>query len=700
MLVYLYNHDINEIKEDLPFLKMEHEADYTGTNLIYGGYKATPITMMHYCEHCNSTIVGHWEYVNKYLRIAEVWSESFRKDFDGKILDDDLHNELRRKIARDSNKWSKYYPYGGTEVKVNVTYISTKKKNDIDDFCWDLIHNDIGEVIRFEFNEKRKKKIEPLLTISPKIIQYRKEIETFFSMTKCPICGKAFKKEPNRHVYFCGDSSATKDLYKNLCKVFPKHLFESHEEYEEFNPNEVPQEYHNFNDETTFIHMGRLASSSKFMNYKNKVHIYYFDLSSLDTMIAYFNHFTQSQINESANLKINNTVDEFNVKPMNKVFNKNSFDTDNLKNYLNYICQLESNVFSVTERLKELYLVHEESEKDASASHLILAMNIRNKLNKTKEDYAKAENIKPETFVSIEDFAFDYPDKPVEPEMPEQPTLKTPGLFNKKKIEAANNLLTQEYQAKLTAYNAEMELYSEELRKYNRKVEELEQKQNEMYSAKLAKKERNRQVRLDKLKERIQDLENTINEIENNASDIVTQEKIKNELIETEIKEAEKTLSETYKALNELYSYDVIFSKYRNFVAVSTFYEYLSSGRCTTLEGADGAYNIYESEIRANMMISQLSQVITSLDKIQQNQFVIYSAIQESNRNLAKLNNSMNSAVSALNSIDITTKNMNSTMEKIAEHTAISAYNSSVTAFYSKKNAELTNALGYMIALS
>ena len=98
------------------------------------------------------------------------------------------------------------------------------------------------------------------------------------------------------------------------------------------------------------------------------------------------------------------------------------------------------------------------------------------------------------------------------------------------------------------------------------------------------------------------------------------------------------------------------------------------------MEGADGAYNIYESEIRANQMISQLSQVIDSLDKIQQNQYVICSAIQESNRNLAQLNRSMNSAVSALNDINVTTKNMNSTMEKISEHAAVAAYNSSVAA--------------------
>ena len=48
-------------------------------------------------------------------------------------------------------------------------------------------------------------------------------------------------------------------------------------------------------------------------------------------------------------------------------------------------------------------------------------------------------------------------------------------------------------------------------------------------------------------------------------------------------------------------------------IAIASFYEYLMAGRCTSLEGTGGAYNLYENEIRMNQIISQLDTVITSL---------------------------------------------------------------------------------------
>lgn len=60
------------------------------------------------------------------------------------------------------------------------------------------------------------------------------------------------------------------------------------------------------------------------------------------------------------------------------------------------------------------------------------------------------------------------------------------------------------------------------------------------------------------------------------------------------------------KSLDSLYEMGIIYPKYRNLVAVSTIYEYLSSGRCDRLDGPDGAYNLYEMELRQNIVIGQL----------------------------------------------------------------------------------------------
>ena len=37
--------------------------------------------------------------------------------------------------------------------------------------------------------------------------------------------------------------------------------------------------------------------------------------------------------------------------------------------------------------------------------------------------------------------------------------------------------------------------------------------------------------------------------------------------------------------------------------AMCTMYEYFVTGRCDKLSGADGAYNLYETEVRQNIII-------------------------------------------------------------------------------------------------
>lgn len=119
----------------------------------------------------------------------------------------------------------------------------------------------------------------------------------------------------------------------------------------------------------------------------------------------------------------------------------------------------------------------------------------------------------------------------------------------------------------------------------------------------------------------------------------------KKALIDEEISEAEETLKKTIQAKKELYSCNVIYGKYRNFVALSSFYEYLMSGRCMSLEGPNGAYNIYEAEIRANQIISQLSDVLNSLEQIKSSQYMAYSQLRAINSKLSNLSEKMDIAL-------------------------------------------------------
>lgn len=90
-------------------------------------------------------------------------------------------------------------------------------------------------------------------------------------------------------------------------------------------------------------------------------------------------------------------------------------------------------------------------------------------------------------------------------------------------------------------------------------------------------------------------------------------------------------LSTLENALEQLYSENVIFPKYRNLVAITAINEYLLSGRCDKLEGPDGAYNLYEMELRQNIIIAQLSSIIDNLEQIRSNQYSLYEELQKSN---------------------------------------------------------------------
>lgn len=95
--------------------------------------------------------------------------------------------------------------------------------------------------------------------------------------------------------------------------------------------------------------------------------------------------------------------------------------------------------------------------------------------------------------------------------------------------------------------------------------------------------------------------------------------------------EFDDTLSLLEQALEKHYAQGVLFPKYRNFVAVSAIAEYLSSGRCDKLEGADGAYNLYEMELRQNIVIGQLSTIISNIEQIKNNQYTLYQELTKSN---------------------------------------------------------------------
>lgn len=118
---------------------------------------------------------------------------------------------------------------------------------------------------------------------------------------------------------------------------------------------------------------------------------------------------------------------------------------------------------------------------------------------------------------------------------------------------------------------------------------------------------------------------------------------------------------DTELALKKVYSIDIIYPKYRNFVAMSSIYEYFDSGRCTTLAEA---YNLYETEVRMNRIIEKLDIIISKLDEIKQNQYYMYNAIKSLQPKIERLTSSV--------------KNCAEHLDRIEANTAVTAYTTEI----------------------
>lgn len=126
--------------------------------------------------------------------------------------------------------------------------------------------------------------------------------------------------------------------------------------------------------------------------------------------------------------------------------------------------------------------------------------------------------------------------------------------------------------------------------------------------------------------------------------------RLENECVELVVNPRENAIL----LLDKVYLRNIIFPKYRNFAAIAQIYEYLLSGRCTQLEGPNGAYNLYESELRQNVIISELNEI---------------------NNQLSRLTHSMHTMCGAIRTTNSLLSNINSTWGRIGSNRALTDYN-------------------------
>ena len=93
--------------------------------------------------------------------------------------------------------------------------------------------------------------------------------------------------------------------------------------------------------------------------------------------------------------------------------------------------------------------------------------------------------------------------------------------------------------------------------------------------------------------------------------------------------------------LNELYDMDIIFPKYRNFIAISSIYEYFASSRVEKLEGVNGAYNLYENDMKNNIIV-KLSDINKNYEKIKNSQYCMYVMLNNIYYSISSVNDSLN----------------------------------------------------------
>ena len=383
-------------------------------------------------------------------------------------------------------------------------------------------------------------------------------------------------------------------------------------------------------------------------------------------------------------------------------------DSVNIAEYIDHWINMEMGIRYNSELLYNLLLNQRKQGRLARYERYGLLKKFElNLKRKALEQSQLAERFKlDDTKPDIEAFNLEKPQKKdIEKPFIAPPEYKKPSIFNKSKVLAENERIKQNYLIQVDKANKEYEnavkdseeKYESELKEYNKKLAQMEE---EYYSR---QKEKNKKIEVQKAAEehRLLEEQKHLEDEKKKFAENIDKQLVSspnqqiNDMLLQEIAEVKETLHKLFDAKHQLESLDIVYPKYLNFVALSTMSEYLVTGRCTDLTGADGAYNLYESEIRADRVIAQLDKVIDSLEQIKENQYKTYSLLKEVNDNISNISKKMNNAITALNNIQDQTKHI----KDIKENSAMIAYNTAKTAYYTKVNNQLTNALGFLIAL-
>lgn len=177
---------------------------------------------------------------------------------------------------------------------------------------------------------------------------------------------------------------------------------------------------------------------------------------------------------------------------------------------------------------------------------------------------------------------------------------------------------------------------------------------------------RNDNIYRDNMKIYKNNLNNYHKSVENEKKRLIEVDKEKKYLL-LQLDELNSTFDNTKNTLKEFYNSNMlIYPKYQNMLAVTQILEYLQSERCYTLKGPDGAYNLYETELRMNKIIGNLGHILDNLQEIKYTQYMIYEEICRGNEIAEQILNEIGSS--------------NGMIQQIQVNSAVAAYNSQIAA--------------------
>jgi len=151
--------------------------------------------------------------------------------------------------------------------------------------------------------------------------------------------------------------------------------------------------------------------------------------------------------------------------------------------------------------------------------------------------------------------------------------------------------------------------------------------------------------------------------------------------IEQKVKDFSALLVKKDKALEKMYSYNIIHKSYKNLYGISKIYELLDTGICDTLTGVNGVY----SQMRLNQIIDNQKISIDIMQKLLDTNRLMYDSINNTNNltraiseQINKNHTSQNQLLDAINNNlemqNFLTKSNSDDIKAINESTRYLAY--------------------------